>query len=164
MPLGVHSLDARIQLARRAQHSLVVQHDQFENDATGRLLLRAVREAAMRGVPARILVNDLYTTHRQQRLAAMAQTPNVEVRLFNPFWMFGKSLGRLHSTTAAIDRQKIFVDSMNLDPRCATQNTKWASWSTARSWPARCSGSSASANCKTRTACGWHEAPIHLNG
>jgi putative cardiolipin synthase len=85
MPLGVYSLDARIQLARRAQHSLVVQYYQLENDATGRLLLRAVREAAMRGVRARILVDDLYTTHSQQLLAAMAQTPNVEVRLFNPF-------------------------------------------------------------------------------
>ena len=43
MPLGVYSLDARIQLARRAQHSLVVQYYQLENAATGRLLLRAVR-------------------------------------------------------------------------------------------------------------------------
>ena len=46
MPLGVYSLDARIQLARRAEHSLVIQYYQLENDATGRLLLRSVREAA----------------------------------------------------------------------------------------------------------------------
>ena len=85
MPLGFYSLDARIQLARRARHSLVVQYYQLENDATGRLLLRSVREAAMRGVKARILVDDLYTAHSQQLLLAIAQTPNVEVRLFNPF-------------------------------------------------------------------------------
>ena len=48
MPLGVYSLDARIQLAQRAQRSLVVQYYQLENDATGRLLLRSLREAAQR--------------------------------------------------------------------------------------------------------------------
>jgi len=85
MPLGVYSLDARVQLAARAERSLVVQYYQLENDATGRILLRALREAASRGVRVRILVDDLYTTKSQQPLLALAQTPNVEVRLFNPF-------------------------------------------------------------------------------
>ena len=85
MPLGVYSLDARIQLARRAEHSLVVQYYQLENDATGRLLLRSLREAAMRGVQVRLLVDDLYTARSEQLLLAFAKTPNVEVRLFNPF-------------------------------------------------------------------------------
>ncbi|MDM0020247.1 phospholipase D family protein [Variovorax saccharolyticus] len=85
MPLGVYSLDARIQLAQRAQQSLVIQYYQLENDATGRLLMRAVREAASRGVKVRVLVDDLYTAKSQQPLLALAQTPNVEVRLFNPF-------------------------------------------------------------------------------
>jgi len=85
MPLGVYSLDARVQLAQRAQRSLVVQYYQFENDATGRLLMRALREAGARGVKVRVLVDDLYTSKSQQPLLALAQTPNVEVRLFNPF-------------------------------------------------------------------------------
>ncbi|VTY39012.1 Cardiolipin synthase C [Xylophilus ampelinus] len=85
MPLGVYSLDARIQLARRAQHSLVVQYYQLENDATGRLLMRTLREAALRGVKVRLLVDDLYTVHSQQLLLALADTPNLQVRLFNPF-------------------------------------------------------------------------------
>ncbi|HWT19220.1 MAG TPA: phospholipase D family protein, partial [Variovorax sp.] len=85
MPLGVYSLDARVQLAQRAEHSLVVQYYQFENDATGRLLMRALREAAARGVQVRLLVDDLYTTRSQQPLLALSATPNVQVRLFNPF-------------------------------------------------------------------------------
>ncbi|VTU21773.1 Major cardiolipin synthase ClsA [Variovorax sp. SRS16] len=85
MPLGVYSLDARVQLAQRAQQSLVVQYYQFENDATGRLLMRALREAAGRGVKVRVLVDDLYTTKSQQPLLALSQVPNVQVRLFNPF-------------------------------------------------------------------------------
>ncbi|RIX84660.1 phospholipase D family protein [Acidovorax cavernicola] len=85
MPLGVYSLDARIQLAQRAEHSLVVQYYQLENDATGRLLLRTLREAAARGVKVRVLVDDLYTVKSQKLLLALSETPNVSVRLFNPF-------------------------------------------------------------------------------
>ena len=55
MPLGVYSLDARLQLAKRAERSLVVQHYQLENDATGRLSWSgALIEAAERGVKVRI--------------------------------------------------------------------------------------------------------------
>ncbi|MDM0033639.1 phospholipase D family protein [Variovorax sp. J22P271] len=85
MPLGVYSLDARIQLAQRAQRSLVLQYYQIENDEVGRLLLRTVREAALRGVQVRVLVDDLYTVNSQQLLLALSRTPNVSVRLFNPF-------------------------------------------------------------------------------
>lgn len=85
MPLGVYSLDARVQLAQRAERTLEVQYYQFESDATGRLLMRALREAAGRGVKVRLLVDDLYTVKSQQPLLALAQVPNVEVRLFNPF-------------------------------------------------------------------------------
>ena len=85
MPLGVYSLDARIQLAARAEQTLVVQYYQFESDATGRLLMRALRSAAARGVKVRVLVDDLYTTKSQQPLLALSQVPNIEVRLYNPF-------------------------------------------------------------------------------
>jgi putative cardiolipin synthase len=85
MPLGVYSLDARIQLAQRAERSLVVQYYQLENDGTGRRLMRALREAGARGVQVRVLVDDLYTVKSQQPLLELAQAPNVQVRLFNPF-------------------------------------------------------------------------------
>jgi len=85
MPLGVYSLDARLQLARRAQYTLDVQYYVLDNDGTGRLLLRALKEAAQRGVRVRLLVDDLYTIHTDQLLLALSTTPNIEVRLFNPF-------------------------------------------------------------------------------
>jgi cardiolipin synthase C len=44
MPLGVYSLDARVQLARRARYSLDVQYYLIQNDKTGRLLLRNLRD------------------------------------------------------------------------------------------------------------------------
>jgi len=85
MPLGVYSLDARLELARRAQHTLDVQYYVIDNDGTGRLLLRTLKEAAQRGVRVRLLVDDLYTANTDQLLLALSATPNIEVRLFNPF-------------------------------------------------------------------------------
>jgi putative cardiolipin synthase len=85
MPLGSYSLDTRVQLARRAEVSLDVQYYHLENDESGRWFLRALRDAAMRGVRVRLLIDDFYT-HGQDRLfLALAAHPNVEVRLFNPF-------------------------------------------------------------------------------
>jgi putative cardiolipin synthase len=85
LPNGGYSLDARFELARRAQRSLDVQYYVFENDATGRSLMRALRDAAERGVRVRLLVDDLYTTRSQPLLSDLAATPNLHVRLFNPF-------------------------------------------------------------------------------
>ena len=85
MPLGLFSLDTRVQLARRAEVSLDVQYYHFEDDETGRWLLRALRDAALRGVRVRLLLDDLYTGGKDPLWLAFAAHPNVQVRLFNPF-------------------------------------------------------------------------------
>ena len=85
LPLGAYSLDTRIQLAQRATRSLDVQYYVLENDPTGRLLMGALRDASVRGVRVRLLVDDLYTTHSDFLLRGLASFPNIEVRLFNPF-------------------------------------------------------------------------------
>src|SRR5689334_21574704 len=85
LPDGFYSLDARIQLARRARHSLDLQYYLIQDDRTGRLLMRNVRDAALRGVRVRLLVDDLYTAGGDPMFRDLAAFPNVEVRLFNPF-------------------------------------------------------------------------------
>ncbi|MBA3595577.1 MAG: phospholipase D family protein [Polaromonas sp.] len=85
MPLGVYSLDTRLELARRAKSTLDVQYYVIENDGAGRLLLRTLKEAAQRGVRVRLLVDDLHTARTERLLLALGATPNIEVRLFNPF-------------------------------------------------------------------------------
>ncbi len=85
MPLGAYSLDARLQLAERATRSLDVQYYVIQNDRTGRLLLTKLRDAALRGVRVRLLVDDLYTYQTDGLLRGLASFPNVEVNLFNPF-------------------------------------------------------------------------------
>ena len=85
LPDGFYSLDARIQLVRRARDSLDVQYYLIQDDRTGRLLMRNLRDAALRGVRVRLLVDDLYTAGGDPMFLGLAAFPNVEVRLFNPF-------------------------------------------------------------------------------
>jgi cardiolipin synthase C len=85
IPLSAFSMDARLTLARRAQKTLDLQYYLLQNDVTGHTLLRAVRDAALRGVRVRILVDDLYTASSDQMLLDLAAYPNLEIRLFNPF-------------------------------------------------------------------------------
>lgn len=85
MPLGSYALNTRVELARRATKSLDVQYYQLSDDETGRYLMRELRNAAQRGVRVRLLVDDLYTLGEDELFLGLAATPNVEIRLFNPF-------------------------------------------------------------------------------
>jgi putative cardiolipin synthase len=85
MPLGAFSFDTRLALAQRAERSLDVQYYHLENDDVGRKLLRALRDAAARGVRVRLLIDDFYTGGSDPLFLAFAAHDNVQVRLFNPF-------------------------------------------------------------------------------
>jgi putative cardiolipin synthase len=93
LPSPAQSLAARIELVRRAQVSLDVQYYLIHDDEVGRHLLRALRDAATRGVRVRLLVDDLYTAGLDPVLLGLAAYPNAEVRLFNPFPIGRNSLG-----------------------------------------------------------------------
>ena len=101
LPLGAYSLDARLQLASRASRSLDVQYYVFDNDSTGHLLMAALRDASLRGVRVRLLVDDLYTGKTDELLRELASFPNVQVRLFNPFCCARRS-GVLTRYTASL--------------------------------------------------------------
>jgi len=93
LPEGETAFNARIALARRAQKSLDAQYYTIGNDEIGRQFLRELRDAALRGVRVRLLVDDLYTAGEDELLAGLAATPNVQVRLFNPLPSRGGSFG-----------------------------------------------------------------------
>ena len=80
-----HALDARLALIEHASTSLDLQYYLIGNDAVGRQILRALRDAALRGVRVRLLLDDLDTVGMDPLLLGLAAHPNVEVRLFNPF-------------------------------------------------------------------------------
>jgi putative cardiolipin synthase len=101
MPLGAYSLDARIELIRRAQSSLDVQYYLIQQDRSGRLFMRSLRDAALRGVRVRLLVDDLYTAGADAMFAGLAAFANVEVRLFNPFCCLRQSVASRFAASLA---------------------------------------------------------------
>ena len=85
LPIGPFAIDTRLALIRRAERSIDVQYYHIADDETGRFLLRALRDAALRGVRVRLLMDDFYTAGSDELLLGLAAHPNVEIRLFNPF-------------------------------------------------------------------------------
>lgn len=83
--IGSTALEARLALIERAQHSVDAQYYQIGHDDTGLRFLRALSDAAARGVRVRLLVDDLYTAGLDPWLLGLAATGRAEVRLFNPF-------------------------------------------------------------------------------
>jgi cardiolipin synthase C len=96
LPSGSHAFDARLALARHAERSLDVQTYVLADDAAGRQLLAALRDAAQRGVRVRLLLDDLHSAEVAGLLAGLAAHEHVEVRLFNPLPLrTGSPLARL---------------------------------------------------------------------
>jgi putative cardiolipin synthase len=100
--------------------------------------LRSIEELRERGVAVTVLTNSLaatdeplvhtgYSRYRYQMLQAgvdVYELSPVRTRATKRLGMFGPSLGRLHAKTAVVDRRMVFIGSMNLDPRSASQNTE----------------------------------------
>jgi len=82
---GDEALASLITLADHAERSIDIQQYIIEQDETSRAVLRHVRAAAERGVRVRILIDDLNTVGKDRRLLHLAEEPNLEVRVFNPF-------------------------------------------------------------------------------
>jgi putative cardiolipin synthase len=84
LPEGETAYMARVTLARRAQKSLDVQYYLVNKDPIGLQFLRELRDAALRGVRVRLIVDDLYAAGEDELFAGLAAYPGVEVRIFNP--------------------------------------------------------------------------------
>jgi cardiolipin synthase C len=82
---GAEALQLRLLLIETAARSLDLQVYQFKGDASGKAVMRALRDAAGRGVAVRVLIDDLYTAGDDALWLGLAAEPGIEVRLFNPF-------------------------------------------------------------------------------
>ena len=105
LPEADFAFDARLELLRRAQASIDVQTYLIGSDATGRAVLRELRDAGRRGVRVRLLIDDAYTIGLDPLLLGLAAVPNVEVRLYNPFTSGrGSALGRAFNVAGDFQR------------------------------------------------------------
>ncbi len=72
--------------AAAAQRSLDVQYYLWNADFTGKLLAAELMRAAERGVRVRVLIDDLDARAKHDLFAVADLHPNIEVRIFNPFY------------------------------------------------------------------------------
>jgi len=84
-PVGVDGFLTRIELIDAAERTLDLQYYIFRGDETGAAVRAALKRAAARGVRIRILVDDADTVRGDERLFDLANVPNVEVRVYNPW-------------------------------------------------------------------------------
>ena len=75
---------SRLALVEQARKTLDLQYYAIHADASTERLMRAIIDAARRGVRVRILLDDFHGTGRNALIMRMAFVPNVEMRMFNP--------------------------------------------------------------------------------
>lgn len=122
---SLDAFTARAMLAEGADKTLDVQYYIWADDTTGRLLLKALREAAERGVRVRLLLDDNGIAGLDTSLAALNAHANIEVRLFNPFpvrrpkwigylWEFPRLNHRMHNKSFTADSQASIIGGRNV--------------------------------------------------
>ena len=96
LPSGEHSFDARIALAEAATRSIDAQYYHVHADTAGAAFLAALRDAAVRGVRVRLLVDDYHAGDLYPLLRGLAAFENAEVRVFNPLLVrYGTPIRRM---------------------------------------------------------------------
>ena len=78
------ALAARLYLIDHATTSLDVQYYIYQDDTIGHLISVHLIKAAERGVRVRILLDDINTAGKDEKLTYLTMHPNIELRLFNP--------------------------------------------------------------------------------
>jgi cardiolipin synthase C len=85
----------RAATAATAERSLDLQYYIWHADLTGRLIAAEVMRAAERGVRVRVLVDDVDARAKHELFEVADMHPNIEVRIFNPFYSRSGWLGQL---------------------------------------------------------------------
>jgi putative cardiolipin synthase len=105
LPTADYAFAARLDLARQAEQTLDVQYYHIHSDVIGLTFLRALRDAAQRGVRVRLLVDDYYAGEIEELLLGLASYPHAQVRLFNPLTArLGSPLLRMLQSWNEFDR------------------------------------------------------------
>lgn len=122
---GIDAFAIRRLLVERAERTIDLQYYIWHDDLTGALMLEYLRRAALRGVHVRLLVDDNGISGLDQKLRWLALSPNIAVRIFNPFhsrrfkpldllFRFRAANRRMHSKSFTIDNAVTIVGGRNI--------------------------------------------------
>lgn len=125
LPVGIDAFAMRLALVRDARRSVDAQYYIWEDDLSGRLLLKEIIAAADRGVQVRLLVDDNPTAGLDPMWAAANSHPRIAVRLFNPLvirrWRplnylfdFPRLNRRMHNKSLTVDGRFTIVGGRNI--------------------------------------------------
>jgi len=122
---GLDALGIRLAMIDRAERTIDAQYFLMKPDSAGVLFVIKLLEAADRGVRVRFLLDDIFTTVKDDGLLLLNQHPNIEIRLFNPVGRGGvymlNYLGdfklanrRMHNKSFTVDNQMSVVGGRNI--------------------------------------------------
>lgn len=122
---GLDALGARLALIDVAERSIDAQYFLMKPDSAGHLFVMKLLEAADRGVRVRLLLDDIFTTVKDDVFVLLNKHPNIEMRLFNPVSRDGvyqlNYLGhfklanrRMHNKSFIVDNQVSIVGGRNI--------------------------------------------------
>jgi putative cardiolipin synthase len=126
---GPTALDWRLRAIDSATASIDFQTFLWHFDTVGAAVLDHVVQAADRGVRVRMLVDDTFLVHEDSVLLALAEHPNIEYRVFNPFKRraggfatrqllnlaeFGRLDHRMHNKAMVVDNRVAIVGGRNI--------------------------------------------------
>ena len=122
---GPGALAARLALARAAANTLDLQYYAWHDDLAGRLVARAVLQAAERGVRVRILLDDLHARSTRRLVRLLAAHPRITLRVYNPSvtrrayflnWLFSfqRLNRRMHNKALVADGAAVIMGGRNI--------------------------------------------------
>ncbi|HET6719479.1 MAG TPA: phospholipase D family protein [Rhodocyclaceae bacterium] len=126
---GEVALLARAWLVDQARDSIEVQYFIWSTDNIGILAAEALLRAADRGVPVRVIVDDLMIDAPDKSLLALARHPKIEIRIYNPKTSVGVPLQkrvlnvitdfrgvnqRMHDKTLVVDGKIAITGGRNM--------------------------------------------------
>jgi len=122
---GLDALGIRLAMIDHAERTIDAQYFLMKPDSAGILFVIKLLEAADRGVRVRLLLDDIFTTVKDNGLLLLNQHSNIEVRLFNPVGRGGvymmNYLGdfklanrRMHNKSFTVDNQVSVVGGRNI--------------------------------------------------
>ncbi|HSD71106.1 MAG TPA: phospholipase D family protein [Woeseiaceae bacterium] len=125
LPTGLDALGARLALIDRAERSIDTQYFLIKKDEAGLVFCAKLVEAADRGVRVRFLLDDVFTTARDEGLLLLDRHPNIEIRLFNPVARggigvvnflkdFERANRRMHNKSFTVDNEVSIVGGRNI--------------------------------------------------
>jgi putative cardiolipin synthase len=132
---SIDALAIRLLLEERAERSIDAQYYMVANDIVGKVFFSSMLRAADRGVRVRLLIDDINTGGMEHKLAALADHPNIELRLFNPFanrtfrvfnvWDFQRINRRMHNKSFTVDNQVTIIGGRNIAAEYFAANTDY---------------------------------------